>query len=386
MHEMREGGGNPGLPCINPVCPCAMTGAAACLAGFEGIGVIVHGSSGCYFYPATLIPARIYGTMLIEEEIIFGTEERLCEVITDLKPGHACIAVLNTCVPAVLGEDISCLQEEGIMVIDSPGFKGSFEVGYIKALGALAPEPSPGAAGVNIDGVNIADPFHRGDAQEAGRLLSASGAETGTIFCNDRYEMIKRAGAWTIGTNPDLKSGVGTWCGDLLGLSVTGETFRRLSDRCAGIDPEPVSEECRRAEERIVKACDKYLRRFDPPCAAIFSGFSRAVAIADHLKTYLDADIAVIGSRNAIRQSGYRVEETTGLDQMEELIRETAPDLIIGSSYERRLMPGAAFVGATPPLRGRVHLHSRPIAGVEGALCLTEDVLNACMDRHNKRH
>ena len=37
--------------CGTPLWPCAMTGAAACLAGFEGISVVIHGSSGCYYYP-----------------------------------------------------------------------------------------------------------------------------------------------------------------------------------------------------------------------------------------------------------------------------------------------------------------------------------------------
>jgi nitrogenase molybdenum-iron protein alpha/beta subunit len=39
--------------CDNPLWPCAMTGAAACLAGFRGMSVVIHGSSGCYYYRRT---------------------------------------------------------------------------------------------------------------------------------------------------------------------------------------------------------------------------------------------------------------------------------------------------------------------------------------------
>ena len=46
--------------CGTPLWPCAMTGAAACLAGFEGITVVIHGSSGCYYYPATLLHAPLH--------------------------------------------------------------------------------------------------------------------------------------------------------------------------------------------------------------------------------------------------------------------------------------------------------------------------------------
>ena len=44
--------------CENPLWPCAMTGAAACLAGFEGITVVIHGSSA----PT---PAKEYGHALL---------------------------------------------------------------------------------------------------------------------------------------------------------------------------------------------------------------------------------------------------------------------------------------------------------------------------------
>ena len=60
------------------------------------------------------------------------------------------------------------------------------------------------------------------------------------------------------------------------------------------------------------------------------------------------------------------------------------PDLVIGSSYERAMAPGAAFVGLTPPLRDRVLLSSRALAGVAGALRLMDEVLNACTSRNRR--
>ena len=56
--------------CTNPLWPCAMTGAAACLAGFDGLTVVIHGSSGCYYYPTTLLHAPLHGTFILEHEII----------------------------------------------------------------------------------------------------------------------------------------------------------------------------------------------------------------------------------------------------------------------------------------------------------------------------
>jgi nitrogenase molybdenum-iron protein alpha/beta subunit len=54
-----------------------MTGAAACLAGFSGMSVVIHGYSGCYYYPTTLLHAPLHGTFILEYEGIFGSEDRL---------------------------------------------------------------------------------------------------------------------------------------------------------------------------------------------------------------------------------------------------------------------------------------------------------------------
>ncbi len=73
-----------------------------------------------------------------------------------------------------------------------------------------------------------------------------------------------------------------------------------------------LKEEIEREEERIVRACDKFLRRFDPPHAVIFSGFSYAVFAAKTLRHYLDAEILFVGSRNEPGTSPYLCEQVQG--------------------------------------------------------------------------
>ena len=370
---------DPHTPCENPLWPCAMTGAVACLAGFKDLAVVVHGSSGCYFYPASLIGVPIYGTFLVENEVIFGTESRLQEVIGELEGRYDRIAVVNTCVPAVMGEGLGSLaRDERVFIVDSPGFLGDLEAGYHKALAEIAPEVDPNAPGVNIDGLCCTDPFCRGNALEARRLLSLAGATVATTFCLDTYAATRRAAPFTVGTNPDLASGLGRWCGSLLGLDAVSETIDALADAVDGIDARPVREEIAWADARIRKACGKYLRRFDPPRVAIFSGRSYADIAAGMLKKYLDADIACIAARDDPDP------RTTDFATIGAMIRDAEPDLIIGSSYEQTLAGDAAFVGLTPPIRDRVLLHSRAIAGVEGTLWLMDEVLNACMNQNRR--
>lgn len=372
-------------PCENPLWPCAMTGAVACLSGFEDVAVVVHGSSGCYFYPASLVGVPIHGTFLVENEVIFGTESRLAEVVGDLEGRYARIAVVNTCVPAIMGEDMGDLAGDGqVLFVDSPGFLGDLEAGYRRALDTIAPEVDPDTPGVNIDGICRTDPFCRGNAIEARRLLNLAGVPVAATFCLDRYAATRRAAPFTVGTNPDLASGVGTACGSLLGLDAVGETFERLAAGADGIDTRPVMEEIAWADARIRKACEKYLRRFDPPRAAISAGHAYAAFAADLLDRYLGAEIVCIAARNDPGTGNDAVTYTTDFSAIREMIRDAEPDLILGSSYEATISSGAAFVGLTPPLRDRVALSSRALIGIEGALRLMDEVLNACINRNRR--
>ena len=356
-----------------------MTGAAACLSGIEGVTVVIHGSSGCYYYPTTLLHAPLEGTFIMENEVIFGSAARLREVINGLA-GRGRIAVVNTCVPSVLGEDTcEALSSLDILLVDSPGFSGDAEAGYKKALGVLSPRIDPSISGVNIDGICALDPFSRGNAQEIARLLQLAAIPVATVFCLDTLEKIGRPASFTIGTNTDYSSEIGRFIGGTLGIDETARTFRALGEIFDMADVDPVLRECEREEEHVIRACEKYLRRFDPPRTAIFSGLAYATFAKRTLEKYLDADVVCTGSRNDT--AGFaNVMRVQGMDQAKALIDQLHPDLIVGSSFERSAGPVPGFVGITSPLRGRVRLAPRMIAGIGGTLSFVEDVLNECMN------
>jgi nitrogenase molybdenum-iron protein alpha/beta subunit len=357
-----------------------MTGAAACLSGFSEISVVIHGSSGCYYYPATLLHAPLYGTFILENEVIFGSEDRLTEVIDNLAGTGNRIAVITTCVPAILGEDVrAMLSQYDVLLVDSPGFAGDAETGYAKALALLEPAVDPAAGGVNIDGACLLDPFFLGNTQEICRLLRLASVPVGTVLCDDTLANLSRAAPFTLGTNADFASGVGKYLGGTLGLDEVRATFSRLMDVLPDADPDPVLTEIERQEERLVRACDKYLQRFDPPSVAVFAGASYAQFAAGVLEQYLDADICCIGLRN--RESISRpAEYAGGIRGVTSMIEHHDPDLVIGSSFERSVSGNRGFVGLIPPLRGEVRLAPRPLAGTNGTLSFMEDVLNTCMD------
>jgi nitrogenase molybdenum-iron protein alpha/beta subunit len=368
--------------CENPVWPCAMTGAADCLSGLQGLEVVIHGSSGCYYYPASLFRASLNGTFLVEEEIVFGAEERLREVVSGLAGENRRVAVVTTCVPSLTGEDTARILEEfDAIFVDSPGFLGPYETGYALAISRLGIRTDPESSGVNIDGLSRFDPFATGNLIEISRLLAAAGTPVGSRLCRGTYASVSRASGFTIESNPDLRSGAGECLGDMLGIDQVRATFQRLDTKGLCGDIGPVIAEADAAEERVVRACDRYLRRHDPPVAAIFSWFPYARLAADALARYLDAGIAIIGSRTGVRPSRYRSVHTIDHNLIRNLITEGEPDLLIGSSFEHSLSPEMAFVPLTPPVRGRVLLRSTPVAGIEGTLAFMESVLNACMDK-----
>jgi len=359
-----------------------MTGAAACLAGFHGMTVVIHGSSGCYYYPSTLLHAPLHGTFIMENEVIFGSEQRLREVLDGLTSPGKKIAVIMTCIPAILGEDLrGVLADYDAIIVDSPGFSGDIEAGYKNALSVLAPSVDPEKQGINIDGACLFDPYSGGNVQEVVRLLKSASVPVGTVFCRDQLEKVWHSAAYTVGTNGDFSSGIGTALGGMLGFDEIRSTLRRVTSVCPGADPGPVNKEIEREEERIVRACDKFLRRFDPPHAVIFGNFSYATFAARTLKHYLDADILFIGSRNKPGNTSFPVGYVQEYSQVKTLIRHHDPDLVLGSSFEQSVDTTRAFIGLTPPLRGTVKLAPHSLAGITGTLSFMEDVLNACMDR-----
>lgn len=367
--------------CSAALWPCAMTGAVSCLTGIEGMGVIIHGASGCYFYPATVLRKRINCTFLVEEDIIFGARERLRELVGILRQTNNAVAVVNTCTPAITGERIED-SEEGfpVIAIDSPGFLGSYEEGFLAACRALPGKTDPCHPGVLIDGLSPLDPFYTGNCLETLRLFRQGGAVEPVLLSACPYTCLSHLPAPVITTNPDLHTERGDLQGTLLGIDETVSSLSAIADISRKFSCDQVEREAEAAKEEIARVCDKYLQRHDPPTVGVFGGTSYACFAAGLLEDVLDASITCIGSRNPASLPSSSVTAATTLDQVRDLLDRDRPDLILGSSFERSISPGTIYVPFTFPIRGMVRLRARPLVGIQGTLGLIEDVLNALLD------
>jgi len=267
-------------------------------------------------------------------------------------------------------------------VLDSPGFSGEYEKGYLAALSSLnLRESGEMNTCINIDGISLMDPFWRGNLQEVKRMIRLAGAGVGARLCSCNAGCEIEIAPSTIHANPDLVSEKGSSLGSLLGIREIRKTVRTLEDRFPESEGVLSGLHLPEAEEHIVAACDKYLRRFDPPDVVLAGQCASMQAIAGMLDEYLGAGILGIASRNVPGEGQYPAMWVRDYAGILEMLEREEPDLVLGSSFEQTAYPSAAWVGITPPLRGAVRLHARPIAGIEGALALMESVLNACIDR-----
>jgi nitrogenase molybdenum-iron protein alpha/beta subunit len=360
-----------------------MTGACSILAGFSGLQVLIHGSSGCYYYPRSLLKVPLFSTYLLESEIVFGTVNRLKEVVSALSTSNKPIAILNTCIPALTGEDLSgAAVEQDAIFVDAPGFLGNVEEGAKIAYESLGIKIDASRDGVNIDGVSLLDLFWRGNLHEAERLLSKMGVPVAIRFAKDTYDNLQKGAASnTISVNPSFPSGIGTMLGSFLFPNLK-ETIENLANIFPYADMEPVLEEWTWADEQMFYYTDKYLRKYESPIVAVCAQESYAVFAKNMMERYFGSDVPVILARN---RDAVSIPCETDLTRITGKISACSPDIILGSTFEANAYPKAAFLGITPPDRSRVSLSARPITGIEGGITFIESALNSLMDMTEMR-
>ena len=353
----------------NPVVPCAMTGACAVLSGFAGLSVVIHGSSGCYYYPRSILKTPMYSTYLLESEIVFGTVDRLREVVSALEAEGKPVAVVNTCIPALTGEDLAnAFAGTDAVFVDSPGFSGNAEAGVKAAYDALNIQCTDVPA-VNIDGICGLDLFARGNLHEAQRMLSVLGIPVRLSFAADTYANLKAGAApYSVSANPAWDSGVGENLGSFLFPDIK-DTLAALESRFPNADYASLEAEWRKADETMFYYADKYLRKYTPPTAVIAGQKSYCRFAEQMLVRYFGSDILASFPR----------EEVTDYTEISEKIADAKPDIIIGSTFEAAAAD-AAFFGLTHPDRSRISMSARAVSGVEGGVMFLEGVLNALMD------
>ncbi|MEY9438931.1 nitrogenase molybdenum-iron protein alpha/beta subunit [Bradyrhizobium elkanii] len=135
---------------------CAFDGAKIALQPFTDVAHLVHGPIACEgnswdnrgaASSGSSLWRTAFTTDMSETDIVFGGEKRLCKAIKEIidKRDPPAIFVYQTCIPAMIGDDINAVckaasQRFGkpVIPINSPGFVGSKNLGNKLAARGLA--------------------------------------------------------------------------------------------------------------------------------------------------------------------------------------------------------------------------------------------------------
>ena len=180
---------------------CALSGAAAFVAGIPDAEILVNGPLWCYFYALRTLEhakydmgERFHDCQPDNNAIVYGTEKFLTEALKRLldssrKP--SLLLVENSCSLSLIGDDLAGIVSKmelpyPFVTMDCGGLVGGFAEGYTKAalavLKKFADEKvEPLENKVNILG--LSDFYYNGvaDRNEIIRLLAKAGYEINAV-------------------------------------------------------------------------------------------------------------------------------------------------------------------------------------------------------------
>lgn len=184
---------------------CSVSGALSVSAFIKNTVSIVHGPPGCahqassLFHSAMIANDRfdipyIYSSNLLENQIIFGGEDKLKKSISEaLSFDPSAVFIIGTCISETIGDDINsvCNGDFGVPVINlnTAGFLGdSFETGFINAIKGATELIKPGeekTLTANIIGEKNLEFEVEENFSEIKRLLGLLGIDVNIRFVRD---------------------------------------------------------------------------------------------------------------------------------------------------------------------------------------------------------
>lgn len=187
---------------------CALGGALGTAVGIYGVVPILHSGAGCglgqlfgQLYAGGQNAGGPQGgtstpcSSLVEHHVVFGGEDKLRDLITastELMEGDI-YAVINGCVPSLIGDDVSAVvrefqEKENIFFIRSSGFAGNSYEGYELFFEGLIQDLLKPAKTIERNTVNIfgivpyQHIFWKGDARTIKSLLARIGIKANVFL------------------------------------------------------------------------------------------------------------------------------------------------------------------------------------------------------------
>ena len=357
---------------------CALDGAQIALLPIADVAHIVHGSINCAGSSWDNRGARSSGpdlyrlgmtTDLSEADIIMGRGEKrlfhsIKQAIDDYRP--AAVFVYNTCVPALIGDDIEAVckaagERWGVPVVpvDAAGFYGTKNLGnriagetVIKyVVGGREPDPLPPAAerpGIKVHDINLIAEYNiAGEFWHVLPLLDELGlrvlctlsgdarfcevqtmhrAEVNMIVCSKAMINVARK----------LREQYGTpWFeGSFLGITDTSQALRNFALNIG--DPgliERTEALIAREEKSINEALEPWRKRLKGKRALLYTGGVKSWSVVSALHD-LGMEVVATGTKKSTEEDKARIRELMG-DNVR-MIEDGNPRVLLDAIYEHR--------------------------------------------------
>ncbi|MBF0516859.1 MAG: nitrogenase molybdenum-iron protein subunit beta [Nitrospirae bacterium] len=434
---------------INPAKACQPLGAMLCALGFENTLNFVQGSQGCVAYFRSHLsrhfkePVGAVSSSMTEDSAVFGGINNMLEGLENAyalyKPDM--IAVSTTCMAEVIGDDLNSFiksaVEKGVVpntieipFAHTPSFVGSHITGYDNMMKGILSAVKGEVKGTASDSINIIPGFdsYTGNYVELKRLMSLMGVNA-TILADisdtldspntGRYRLF--TGGTPISALKDAVNARSTIAiqkystmktGEFI-TSVWGKDFRlalppigiqntdAFVDMVAEVTGKPISAEIEAERGRAVDAMidsHPYIhgKRFamvgDPDLLMGLLSYILEMGGRPVHVVCSNGDATFAADAGALLNSSPFGKDATvyvGKDMwhLRSLLLTEPVDMLIGNSYAKFLWrdTNTPLVRIGFPLFDRHHLHRYPIIGYQGAINLTNWIVNTMLDEMDRK-
>lgn len=351
---------------------CSFDGAQIALLPIADVAHIVHGPIACAGSSWDNRGTRSSGptlykigmtTDLTEQDVIMGRSEKrlfhsIKQAIDSYRP--AAVFVYNTCVPALVGDDVDAVckdasQRYGVPVVpvDCAGFYGTKNLGnriagdamFKHVIGTRDPDPVPPEAarpGVTVHDVNLIGEYNiAGEFWHVLPLFDELGLRILCTLSGDaRFHQVQamhRAEAsmvvcakalLNVARKLESTHGVPFFEGSFYGVTDTSHAFREfarlLGDAALA---ERVEAMIAREEARVDAALEPWRKRLKGKRVLLYTGGVKSWSIVSALQD-LGMDVVATGTSKSTEEDKARIRELMG--DKTKMITDGSPKALIG--------------------------------------------------------
>ncbi|AJY48270.1 nitrogenase iron-molybdenum cofactor biosynthesis protein NifE [Martelella endophytica] len=403
---------------------CCFDGAQITLLPIADVVHLVHGSIACAGSSwdnrgsrssGSTLYKRGFTTDLTEQDVIMGrSEKRLFLAIKQAVDEHAPAAVFvyNTCVPALIGDDLEALCKAAatrwgvpVVPVDAAGFYGSKNLGNRLAgeamvkyvIGTREPEPVPDhlqRAGITVHDIALIGEYNiAGELWHVMPLLDELGLRVlGSLSGDARFADVQTmhrsevnmmvCAKALLNVARKLKASYGTlWFeGSFYGIRDMGQALRDIASHIG--DPGLTARTealIAREETRVHAGLVPYRRRLKGKRALLYTGGVKAWSIVSALQD-LGMDVVATSTRKSTEDDKAKIralmgentrmlEESQGARALIDMVNETGTDVLIagGRNMYTALKARIPFVHIN---QEREHAY----AGYQGMITFAEQI------------